>query len=149
MKKRAGAVIVAAMRWVDAINAPTDRSRLEAATAPDIVIDRMGVFDKQGKLAETFRGQDEVAAWLERMPDGVLFELGGDLEQIERRGKPAYELRYVYRIAEIQFVHGGTWQLQLSDDDRISWLRHMPEPLPEGQSAGGRDAGGAAHQHVH
>ncbi len=150
MKHNVGLWIVAAARWVDAVNAPQDFARLGEACVPAMVVERMGVFDKKGKLAETFRGIAEVSAWLGRLPDGIEFELAGGPEVAPKVGPGVWRVRYLYRIAELQFSNGGEWLMRLGDDGRLAWLRHDPDPLPDEMSAGGVDHGGsdsADHSH--
>jgi len=105
----------------------------------------MGVFDKHGQLAETFKGLAAVGAWLNRLPEGIFFELAGGPEPAPKRAANVWALRYLYRIPELQFSNGGTWLMRLDADGQLAWLRHDPDPLPEGMAAGGRDQGGVAH----
>lgn len=149
VKRNADLVVVAAARWVDAVNAPQDATRLERACAPEMTVERMGVFDKKGRLAETFEGADAVSEWLGRLPKGVFFELAGGPQSSPDVGAGVWMIRYLYRIPELHFSNGGSWLFKLTDEGRLSWLRHDPDPLPGAMSAGGRDQGGQDHDHDH
>ena len=145
MKRNAGLWVVAAARWVDAVNAPRGVNRLAEACVATMVVERMGVFNKQNTLAEMFRGTAEVSRWLNRLPDGIYFELAGGPEPAPKAGADVRSVRYLYRIPELQFTHGGEWLMRLGDDGRLAWLRHHPDPLSDEMSAGGHDHGGHEH----
>ncbi|MCO4761746.1 MAG: hypothetical protein KC502_09595 [Myxococcales bacterium] len=152
MSRNAGQIVIAAVRWVDAVNAPSEVARLHAACAPVMTVERMGVFDKKGRLAETFVGIEQVTEWLQRLPEGIFFELSGAPEPAPKVGADVWQIRYLYRIPSLQFTNGGTWHLRLDAAGQVSWLRHDPDPLPDELAAGGQDRGGEpehSHDDVH
>jgi hypothetical protein len=103
-------------RWIAAINAPRDRSLLDAAVTANVVVER---YTDAGKLAETFEGIDALERWLWRTPPNTVFSTVGDVV--------AGEVEYALDIDD--FHNGGRWIATFAGDGRIATLSHRPRPL--------------------
>ena len=125
MTKTVAEAIVAAARFADALNAPQEPARVREAFTAEAAIERMGVFERQGELVEEFQGHEQISAWLSRTPEGIQFSVAG----VEAAADGSWRARYGYKVLSDGFEHGGTWLIKLSEDGRIRWLRHDPDPL--------------------
>jgi hypothetical protein len=128
-------------RWVAALNGRADLARIEAAVHPEVRVARHGFGANVGKLMQTIQGTSGVAEWFGLTPAPVEFELAGPVEfETAEPGAPSDasavsdggEVAQVrYQVDTPGFRGGGTWQFRLADDDRIIYLEHWPDDIPD------------------
>ena len=97
-----------------------------AAFAPTAHIARYGVYTTPRELKETISGNAQIAAWLQKTPDGVVFSCPSEPSRLE---DGTWVVRYRYCVAQIGFKNGGEWHFTLDASERIASLVHIPDPL--------------------
>jgi len=114
-------------RWVKALNAQGLARLVEAAVAPDALVERYGYGPDAGRLVELIEGRESVRRWAALTPSAVSFALAGPVSVVPEPEGPVGEARY--RLAALDFVNGGAWRFRLDAGGRIAWLRHMPDDI--------------------
>lgn len=143
-------------RWVDALNGRGDRARVEAAVHSEIRVARFGFGSRAGVLVQRIQGISEVADWLGLTPEAVQFEIEGSVEfeaeepsgSVDPEGVTRDVATARYLIRANGFANGGTWRFRLADDDRLLWLEHRPDDLPDATEEG-ESRTGSMREHQH
>jgi len=128
-------------RWVDALNGRVDRARVEAAVHPEVRVVRWGFGTNVGQVVQDIQGTSGVAEWFGMTPATVEFDIAGPVE-VEAEpslesgdstgGKEAGSVaRAQYQVMAPDFLGGGIWNFRLAEDDRIIWLEHRPDDIPD------------------
>lgn len=145
-------------RWVDALNGRGDRACVEAAVHPEIRVARFGFGKRAGHLVQRLQGTSEVTDWLGLTPVEVQFDIEGSVEfeaeepagSVDPSGVTKEVASVRYQIRTDGFANGGTWRFRLADDDRLLWLEHRPDDLPDAIEEGGPRTGSMReHHHDH
>ena len=93
-----------------------------------------------------------VADWFGMSPAGIEFEVAGpvEFEAAEPHASPiegspegllssnatatqdgGSVARVRYQVSAPGFLGGGTWRFRAADDERIAWLEHHPDDIPD------------------
>lgn len=116
-------------RWLRALNARGAAEDVEAACAPDVVVERYGFAEQRDVLVETLQGRSEVADWFALPAEGTVFAVVGDCMCEETGPTPICRVRY--RVEVMDFIGGGDWRFRCDELGRLSWLEHRPDELAD------------------
>ena len=103
--------------WLAALMNPSEEA-VEAACAPNVVIERYGIFEGRDAVAERIEGRAAVLAWLRRSPEGVAWSVTAEGE------------RWRYRIEIEGFVNHGWWDATL-EDGLLARLEHRADAIDQ------------------
>lgn len=119
--------------WVAALNlrGAEGRARLVEAALPDVEVVRFGFGANKGRIVETIRGHEAVAAWFDTTPDIIDFELDGPVT-VDESGLGEVG----YKVIAGDFENGGTWRFWVDEDGRIATLEHHPKEIEEAVEEG-------------
>lgn len=145
-------------RWVNALDGRGDRVRVEAAVHPEVRVARFGFGASSGQLVQSIQGTSEVTDWVGLTPAAVQFDVVGSVgfeaeepgESSGSSGETNVVATVRYQVTTVGFAGGGTWRFRLADDDRILWLEHRPDDLPDANAEDGSRTGSMReHRHDH
>jgi len=124
---------------------------------PEVRVARYGFGAKAGCLVQSIQGISEVADWLGLTPETVQFDIEGSVGfeaeepggSLDLPGATDGVATVRYLIQVVGFANGGTWRFRVADDDRILWLEHRPDDLPDAVEEGGSRTGSMREHHHH